>query len=440
MTGYRWRIILVLFVMAVALYVDRVNISVAAPALAQEFNLSPAALGTVLSVFLFGYAIGLIPGGYLADRVGPRRLLTIAGLLWGISTAAVACLPYASKAALMALVGARFLLGLCEACAFPTFNRAVANWMLPGERARASGWLHCGAGLGGALTPPLIAVVTAYWGWRAAFLLSGVLTCSVALWWFRAATDHPADHPRVSAAELNLIVSHREDDKIKPWPPDVAWFRRMLRSREAWLLAASEFSFGVAGFVFATWFYTYLVRVRGAQSMQSAWLSSMPYMAIALGAPLGGFLCDRSARLLGAPWGRRLIPLVTIPLSGIALAFAPFRARGSAFPAPHRQNRVGAGAPIRQRRRLRVRTALARDQFLTPDRPARGWLAMNKSLGLAAMTRGLSTVANLDSTDHAVYCSARRAPAWSGSFSKAARNSLMASSRSPASSNARPSW
>ena len=116
MTGYRWRIILVLFVMAVALYVDRVNISVAAPALAQEFNLSPTALGSVLSVFLFGYAIGLIPGGYLADRIGPRRLLTIAGLLWGISTAAVACLPYASKAGLMALIVARFLLGLCEAC------------------------------------------------------------------------------------------------------------------------------------------------------------------------------------------------------------------------------------------------------------------------------------------------------------------------------------
>ena len=323
MTSYRWRIILVLFVMAVALYVDRVNISVAAPALAQEFNLSPTALGSVLSVFLFGYAIGLIPGGYLADRIGPRRLLTVAGLLWGISTAAVACLPHASKAGLMALIAARFLLGLCEACAFPTFNRAVANWMLSSERARASGWLHCGAGLGGALTPPLIALLMAYWGWRAAFLLSGALTCAVALWWFRTATDHPADHARVSAAELALIVSHREDDKIRPRPPDLAWFRRMSRSREAWLLTASEFSFGVAGFVFATWFYTYLVRVRGAQSMQSAWLSSMPYMAIALGAPLGGFLCDRSARIVGAPWGRRMIPLLTIPLSGIALAFAP---------------------------------------------------------------------------------------------------------------------
>ncbi len=323
MTGYRWRIVLVLFVMAVALYVDRVNISVAAPALAQEFSLSPAALGSVLSVFLFGYAIGLIPGGYLADRIGPRRLLTAAGLLWGISTAAVACLPHASKAALVALIAARFLLGLCEACAFPTFNRAVANWMLSGERARASGWLHCGAGLGGALTPPLIASVMAYWGWRAAFLLSGALTCSVALWWFEAATDHPADHPRVSAAEHALIESDREDDKTRPQPPDLAWFRRMLRSREAWLLTASEFSFGVAGFIFATWFYTYLVKVRGAASMQGAWLSSMPYMAIALGAPLGGFLCDRSARVLGAPWGRRLVPLVSIPLSGIALVLAP---------------------------------------------------------------------------------------------------------------------
>jgi len=322
MRGYRWRVVTVLFVMAVALYVDRVNISVAAPSLARELGLGPAALGMVFSAFLIGYASGLVPGGYLADRIGPRRLLAVSGLFWGITTASVACIPRSASVAPAALIAARFLLGLCEACAFPTFNRAIANWMLPGERARASGWLHCGAGMGGALTPPLIVSVITMWSWRAAFLLSGLFTCLVALWWYRSTTDYPADHARVSAGERALITGGRECG-TRPEQPDTAWYRRALRSPEAWLLCASEFAFGVAGFVFATWFYTYFVQVRGAGATHSAWFSALPYLAIAVGAPLGGMLSDRGMRAFGAPWGRRLVPLVSISLSGIALAIAP---------------------------------------------------------------------------------------------------------------------
>jgi ACS family glucarate transporter-like MFS transporter len=332
MTRYRWRIVLVLFVMAVALYVDRVNISVAAPSFARELGLSQTALGAVFSAFLIGYAIGLIPGGYLADRVGPQRLLTAAGLFWGMTTASVACIPRSSPTALTALIAARFLLGLCEACAFPTFNRVIANWMLPGERATASGWLHCGAGIGGALTPPLVAAVVAEWGWRTAFLLSGILTCSVALWWYQAATDHPADNTRVSEAERSLIAKGH-DDGSRPLAPNSAWYRRALQSPEAWLLSASEFCFGIAGFVFATWFYTYLVQVRGAGALHGALLAATPYLAIAIGSPLGGFLSDRGVRTLGAPWGRRTVPLISISLSGVALAIAPLIAGNAAATA-----------------------------------------------------------------------------------------------------------
>jgi ACS family glucarate transporter-like MFS transporter len=97
----------------------------------------------------------------------------------------------------------------------------------------------------------------------------------------------------------------------------------MLRSPEAWLLSCSEFCFGIAGFVFATWYYTYLVQVRGAAALQGALLAAMPYLAIAIGAPMGGFLSDRCVLSLGAPWGRRMVPLISIMLSGIALAIAP---------------------------------------------------------------------------------------------------------------------
>src|SRR5437667_1479907 len=90
---FRWRIVRVLVMVAIFLYVDRINITTAAPSLAAEFQLSPAALGRVLSAFLFGYAIGLVPGGYLADRLGPHRLIAAAGGLWGVVTILTGCVP-----------------------------------------------------------------------------------------------------------------------------------------------------------------------------------------------------------------------------------------------------------------------------------------------------------------------------------------------------------
>jgi ACS family glucarate transporter-like MFS transporter len=126
----------------------------------------------------------------------------------------------------------------------------------------------------------------------------------------------------VSDEERSLIAKGRGSAE-RAQTPDAAWYRRMLRSPEAWLLSGSEFCFGIAGFVFATWYYTYLVQVRGAGAVHGALLAAMPYLAIAIGSPLGGFLSDRGVLALGARWGRRIVPLISIMLSGIALAIAP---------------------------------------------------------------------------------------------------------------------
>ena len=129
---FRWGIVGLLCAVAFVLYVDRGNITVAAPFIGSEFNLSTQSLGRVLSAFLFGYAAGLVPGGWLADRFGPRSVLTAAGLSWAVITFLQGLIQkhiagHAVDAVVM-LEGLRFLLGLCEACAYPTFNRALANW------------------------------------------------------------------------------------------------------------------------------------------------------------------------------------------------------------------------------------------------------------------------------------------------------------------------
>jgi ACS family glucarate transporter-like MFS transporter len=322
---FRWAIVRVLVVVAIFLYVDRINITIAAPSVSAEFHLTPAELGRILSAFLFGYAAGLVPGGYLADRLGPHRLITGAGALWGIVTILTGCLPAQSGArntlALDALIAARFALGACEACAFPTFNRALANWMLKSERARASGWVHCGAGLGGALTPLLIASLIQRFGWRISFIASGVMTLAISAWWWRVATDDPSGHPKVTAAEAEAVRRERDSGKIEPlnW----GWFLRAARSPDAQLLCASMFCFGVAQFVYITWFYTYFMKARGASAMDAAALATLPYLGIAIGSPLGGALCDWSARRFGAPWGRRAVPLGALLLAGLSAVIAP---------------------------------------------------------------------------------------------------------------------
>ena len=322
---HRWAIVAILCAVAFVLYIDRINISVSAPHIATEFGLSSQSLGNVLSAFLFGYALGLIPGGWLADRFGAHKVLTLAGIFWAVLTAVVGCIPREhlreAHHAVTLLFLVRFLLGLAEACAYPTFARALANWMRRGERAMASGLIHMGSNLGGVFTPVFIAFIISRLGWRHSFVLSGLITFAVAFWWWRMGTDEPSQNKRVSQEELRIITSEREEPHIER--VDLGWYKQLARSREAYILCISCFFMGLSGFVFLTWFYTYLVQVRGTGDLYSAALTSLTYVAGAVGALFGGILCDASVRKWGSPWGRRIVPLVSMTVSGLLCIMAP---------------------------------------------------------------------------------------------------------------------
>jgi ACS family glucarate transporter-like MFS transporter len=321
---HRWVIVTILCAVAFVLYVDRINISVSAPHLAAEFRLSSQSLGNVLSAFLFGYAFGLVPGGWLADRFGAHKVLTVAGLLWAILTFLMGFVPSTlsgTEYAGTVLFLMRFALGLAEACSYPTFARALANWMRRSERALASGLIHMGSNLGGIFTPVFIAAIISHFGWRYSFLFSALVTLAAVLWWWRTGTDEPTEDPRVSPAERRLITSDREELQVEK--TDRSWFKRLARSREAYLLCSSCFFLGLSSFVFLTWFYTYLVQVRGSSDLYSAVLTSLTYVAGAVGALLGGILCDASVKRWGSPWGRRIVPFVSITVSGLLCILAP---------------------------------------------------------------------------------------------------------------------
>jgi len=324
-THFRWVIVAMLCAIACVMYIDRINLMVAITSMKQEFAFSEEVRGSILSAFLFGYAFGLVPGGWLADRFGARRVLAAAGVSWSVLTVLTASIrPEMGGAWLAAtdiLFLVRFLLGVCEACAWPAFGRAMAQWMRRSERALASGLIHSGSGTGGAVASIVVAWIIPYLGWREAFVLSALVTFLVTLWWIWQSADDPARHRRVSQAELALIAAEKEE--MKPEPLDFDWLKRLAVARNAYLLCLSQFFFGLGGFLFITWFYTYFTEVRRAGEVYSGLLSSCNYLALIIAAPLGGLVCDRCVRRWGSRWGRRAVPLTSLSLSGVCTIIAP---------------------------------------------------------------------------------------------------------------------
>src|SRR5580658_5944342 len=181
-------------------YMDRTVFSTAAPAMRKELGISLAQMGAIFSIFRWSYAIFQVPGGWLGDRIGPRRALTLIVSWWSIFTSLTA-----AGWSTTSMVAIRFLFGMGESGAFPTATRSLSRWLLPGERGFAQGITHAGSRLGAALTPPLVVLIITRYNWRAAFLVFGILGLAWAGAWYFYYRDTPEQHRSVNSAELELI-------------------------------------------------------------------------------------------------------------------------------------------------------------------------------------------------------------------------------------------
>jgi len=321
-TEVRWRIVLLLFAVVVLTFLDRMNMSVAARYIQLEFHFDNAQVGWILSAYVVGYAVFQIPGGLMGDRFGPRRLLAFAVAWWSIFTALTAAAPLLSGLAVAGPVAAfylmRLLVGVGEAAALPNCNRTVALWMAPSERGLGNALFLTGIGVGGAFSQPFIATLMARLGWRWPFLICGILGAPLVVLWWWYGRDRPEDHPGVNAAELALVrgaggdVPAASSGRLE-WGP-------FLRERTAWALLVSYFLQGYVIFIFYTWFYLYVVTVRGFSIEGGGLWASAPFIAVAITTPLGGIASDRCVRRFGCVWGRRVPAMAGACLSGCLLA------------------------------------------------------------------------------------------------------------------------
>jgi len=329
-------LLFVLCLMYFIAYIDRVNISVAAPTMRKELGLTPIELGLIFSAFAYPYAAMQIAGGWASDRFGPRLVLAALSLLW--ATATILTGLSWSVASLMMF---RILVGVGEGGAFPAATRAFTWWLPVRERGFAQGITHSFARLGGAVTPPIVLAIVVRYGWRASFLVLGIGSLAWTVVWLMSFRNTPEEHPWVDAAELAIIrdgltrltpvhtsVTGRSDtsdtsDTSTPWRQIV---KRM------WLVTLVDFCYGWSLWVFLTWLPSYLSDARGFQLDRIALMTTLPLAGGVVGDTVGGVISDaiyrRTANLRLA---RRT--LLVVGLGGAFAFILPATITGSALAA-----------------------------------------------------------------------------------------------------------
>ena len=315
----RWFLVLWLFVLSAVSYLDRVNISIAGGTIADSYHLTDIQLGEIFSSLVAGYALFQTVGGHLADRFGPRRVLTMGVLWWGVFTALTALVPGNTASALVWFCAIRFLLGAGEAVIYPSANQFVSRWIPVSERGIANGWIFAGVGAGAGLTPPLITYIMMRYGWRASFWVCAVIGVLAGAIWFLAARDQPSQHPRVSQSERKTIESGLTlvgavDSQSVPWS-------RVISSREVWAVTVSYFCYGYVAWIFFSWFYRYLAKVRGLDLKSSSFYSMLPFIAMLVCCLAGGSLNDWLTKNRGPRFGRCVVAAVAMAVAGCFIAY-----------------------------------------------------------------------------------------------------------------------
>jgi ACS family D-galactonate transporter-like MFS transporter len=303
-------------------YIDRVNISVAAPALRRELGLTPTELGFIFAAFAYPYAAMQILGGWASDRFGPRRVLASLSLLWAIATILTGV-----SWSVASLVLFRVLVGVGEGGAFPAATRAFSGWLPVRERGFAQGITHSFARLGGAVTPPLVLAIAARYGWRLSFVILGAASLVWTAVWLATYTDSPERHPWISSAELAEIRAGSESAHATrgptPWPHII---RRM------WLVTLVDFCYGWSLWVFLTWLPSYLSDARGFTPDRIALMTTLPLLCGVVGDTLGGVISDAIFRRTGRLRLARCTLLV-VGLGGALAFLVPAILTGSALAA-----------------------------------------------------------------------------------------------------------
>jgi ACS family glucarate transporter-like MFS transporter len=297
---YRYRTLILVVLLAVVTYLDRVCISVAGPRMQAELGISPTTWAWVIGAFTIGYALFEIPGGMMADRWGARLALTRIVLWWSLFTALTGAV---SSVGILLLV--RFLFGAGEAGAFPGATSTISRWLPAHERSRAQGVLWSASRLGGMLSALLVVPIQRAYGWRASFYVFGAIGVVWSVVWFFWYRDRPEEKQGVTAAELAVIRGGRAAEGGRahvhvPWG-------LLVRKANFWKLLVMYHCYSWGSFFYLAWLSTILIKGRGFTESEMKFWAALPFALGAAGTLLGGTVSDLLVRRRGLVFGRRVV-------------------------------------------------------------------------------------------------------------------------------------
>ena len=314
---HQHRVVGMLSLLSVITYIDRVCIAVAGPRIQESLHISPEQWGWVTSVFFLSYSAFEIPSGALADRIGPRRVLTRIVLWWSAFTSLTGLV---SSYAMLLVV--RFCFGMGEAGAYPSASAVMARWVPARNRARAWGVVWMTAQIGAASTPLLVIPIQVRYGWQASFYVFGVLGVLWSAIWYTWFRDSPSEKPGVSPQELIEIgPSSSSSHHGMPWG-------LAMRSPVFWQIAAVGACYVYSLAFYQSWLQTYLVKGRG-YTEAALMLSSLPYIVGACANALGGVASDALVRRLGLRRGRRTLGVCGLTFAAVFMAAAILTTSGA---------------------------------------------------------------------------------------------------------------
>jgi MFS family permease len=284
-------------------YVDRVNISTAAPIMQKDLGLTATQLGIAFSAFAYPYAFFQIAGGWLGDRLGPRVTLALCAVIVGVST-----IWTGMVGGLAALFMSRLVLGIGEGPAFPTATRALSNWLRPDQRAFAQGITHAFSRFGNAVTPPLIAAIVVTYSWRDSFYVLGTVSLLWGALWFFYFRDDPRKHPSITPEDLVGLppATVAATRKSVPWGPLI---KRILP------VTLTDFCYGWILWLYLNWLPSFFLHEYKLDIKKSALFAAGVFFAGVIGDTVGGIVSDRILRNSGDV-GKARISVIVVGFLG----------------------------------------------------------------------------------------------------------------------------
>ena len=319
-TRRRWFMLSLLLIATIINYIDRVNISIAAPFMAKDLGLDKIEMGLIFSAFAWTYALALVPAGFVADRFGSRLTYGVSLISWSTVTV---CQGFATGFA--SLFGLRLAVGAMEAPAFPANSRAVTVWFPARERGVASSIYVCGQYLGTALFTGLLLWLATTYDWRHVFYSTGLLGIVFGVAWLYLYRD-PLNCKRVSQEELKYIEAGGGLVKSSQERTRFNWrqIAELFRYRQIWAICIGKFASTSALYFFLTWFPTYLIEERKLTMIKAGIFAVLPFVGATVGILLAGIVSDLLIRRGYSMSFARKLPLVVGSMLGMSIVLVNF--------------------------------------------------------------------------------------------------------------------